>query len=180
MSVASSVVLAGLAAALGAGVTLVLEQLRWRLAQSKRWDERRRESYAAYAAAAKRETRLCLRVVASLYAPKGPRVPALDIATGRPQLEAAADKRAELFEDLLLLGDQSVVDAARAWQEKNRELQKLLDDPTSSDEVAFNEAFRTTGKARDAFFRAARSHLGVSGQLVVNTDWTWLGDDART
>jgi hypothetical protein len=177
MSVAWSVALAGLGAVLGAAVTLALEQVRWRLAQSKRWDERRRESYTSFAAAAKRETRICLRIVASRYEDDGPRVPPLDIVAGRPQLQEAADKRAELFEDLLLLGDRAVVESARTWQENNRELQRLVDAPTWADESEFIEAFRVTGTARDSFFRAAREHLGVSGDVVVPTDWTWHPSD---
>ncbi len=177
MSVAWSIGLAGIGAVLGAAVTLALEQVRWRLAQSKRWDERRRESYASFAAAAKRETRICLRIVASHYEAGGPRVPPLDIVAGRPSLQKAADKRAELFEDLLLLGDQAVVESARRWQENNRELQRLVDATASPDESALIEAFRVTGTARDAFFRAAREHLGVSGDVVVPTDWTWPPSD---
>jgi hypothetical protein len=103
-------------------------------------------------------------------------VPPLDIGPGRLQLAEAADRRAELFEDLLLLGDQAVVDAARKWQESNRALQKSLDDPITSTEREFDDAFRGTGLARDSFFAAARKHLGVAGNLDVGTDWTWLGN----
>ena len=177
MSVASSITLAAVAAALGAAVTLALEQIRWRLAQSTRWDDQRRASYAAFAAAAKWETRVCLRIVASLYAPSGPRVPPLDLESGRRQLSKAADRRADLFEDLMLLGDRAVIAAAREWQEQNRELQTMTDEPIEVSEKKFDAAFGSAGLSRDAFYAAARNHLGVAGTPDKGTRWTWLDAD---
>lgn len=176
MSVESSLAIGGLSAALGAAVALTLEQVRWRLARSRRWDDQRRSCYADFAAAAKRETRICLRIAASVY-PGGPRVPALSPADGRPLLEQAADERAGLFEDLLLLGSQAVVTAARGWQERNRDLEKALGHPVTATEAELDQLVYRAGRARDEFFAAARTHLGVAGELRVGTDWTWFKVD---
>lgn len=124
MSVMSSLAVVGLGA-VGVFTTLVVQQVGWMLARSKRWDDQRRSCYAAFAAAAKRETRLCLRILASFH-PGGPRVPAISAVEGRPMLEQVADERSGLFEDLLLLGNQAVVTAARGWQEKPGSWRRLL------------------------------------------------------
>jgi hypothetical protein len=103
-----------LGALMSYGASALTERSTWRRAQAARWDERRLQAYADYAAALKTEIRLCLRMATSLNLATSTHPLAPE--AGVELLEEAEDRRSQLFENLLLLAQPSTIEAARKWQ----------------------------------------------------------------
>jgi hypothetical protein len=165
---------------IGAGLSfvtgLLADRTRWRRDQSVRWDERRLAAYFDYGNAVKEEVRICLRLAANLY-PKV-RTVSIDPSEGRAALARAEDRRSNLFEGLLLLGDKETVAAARAWQGAVWELHYLVE-PGQASENEFLAGFKQCGTARDNFYIAARRDLGITTDLHTGAEWTWPSSNQR-
>jgi hypothetical protein len=141
------------------------ERAKWRRERVARWDERRLTAFIGYSSAVKRQVHLCLRLAASNNLGTMD-VGTLDAAKGLPLLEAADARRAELFEGLLLLADKPTITAARRWQEAVWKLHETVNGTRTVNQRTFMSLFGTAGKARDKFYRVARSSLSVEGSFV--------------
>jgi len=151
-----------LGALLSYGAGAFTERSNWRRTQAVRWDERRIQAYADYGAAAKVPVILCLRMARALKLTTLAATP-LDLPEGKASLGAADDRRSQLFENLLLLGDAAVIDAARKWHETVTELEGTLDPDFDGEPEGFDQLYRRVGLARDRFYELARTQLQVSG-----------------
>jgi hypothetical protein len=97
----------------------------------------------------------------------------LQPAEGLPLLAQAEDRRSVLFEELLLLSDMPVIDAARRWQEAVWELHWFVDGSTPKDHGVFKTAFELADQKRAIFYEYARRHLQVAGALSPTQPYPW-------
>ncbi|MEV1321264.1 hypothetical protein AB0J14_34900 [Micromonospora arborensis] len=138
--------------------TRASERERWRREHAVRWSDRRVEVYASYADAVKRMGHISLRICAAHGF--GAKVEPLSPDEGISMLAAADADRSVKWELLLLLGNRSTVTAARAYNEVVWQLEKAA----KGSEVAsedFDVLVREAGRARDAFYAAARRDLAL-------------------
>ncbi|MFE7801264.1 hypothetical protein [Nocardia sp. NPDC057440] len=140
------------------------DRLQWNRDQAARWDSARREAYVAYAAAIKHEVRLHVKMAATKHPELWPGHQTLPVSEGLPLLAGAEDKRADLLEAILLLGDAPTVDAARDWQQKVWQLRTLHTDESVTAETV-RLALNTASEARDRFYSCARPDLGITSAL---------------
>src|SRR5262245_58029997 len=92
----------------------VSDRLRWRRQQAVRWDERRLESYIAFAATLKEIVNLSSRLVTA-HRPESAAHP-IDREAGLEMLTRANLRRTQEWELLLLLGSEATVAAGRRWR----------------------------------------------------------------
>jgi hypothetical protein len=99
-------------------VTSFTDRAQWRRDQAVRWDTRRLDAYVAYAATVKEIHALALRVSAPYrrYSKSRP----IDREQGAELLDEANARRTKAWEVMLLLGDETTVTAARAWDIASR------------------------------------------------------------
>jgi hypothetical protein len=141
------------------GGSALTERRKWRRSQEVRWDARRVEAYSQYAAAVKRQTRLCQRMAAARGF--GPRSDPLDVTTAAPLLAEVREERSVATEAVLLLGDNATVSAAHDWNFALSDLGHLLVDSEAT-ESEFLELFRRVSTQRDDFYTAARNSRQVA------------------
>ncbi|WP_433264608.1 hypothetical protein ACQPZF_35540 [Actinosynnema sp. CS-041913] len=152
-------------------VTSTTERIRWRRAQSARWDEKRLLAYSEYANAVKHMVRLCRRIAET----KGL------LSTGQPvdlddsfaALAEAETERAARWETVLLLGEPATISAARAWSEQVWRLELILreDQPDAS---SFIDAYRNTMRLRNEFYARARVDLDITSGPLPELTWKSL------
>src|SRR5690242_29571 len=113
-----------LGVAVGAALAFVgngaIERARWRRQQSIRWDERRLEAYATYAAAVKRNSTAAAQQLALMGAVRT--IKAADASDGLKELAAAEADRSTAFERVLILGDTATIEAGSLL---NREIYRM-------------------------------------------------------
>ena len=139
------------------------DKARWRRDQAVRWDTRRLDAYGAYAATVKEIHALALRISAPYrrYSKSRP----IDREQGMELLDEANARRTKAWEAMLLLGDETTVTAARAWQDAVGAEEHLCSGD-SIDEMEWQSAVDAVDQARDRFYLAARENLGVHGGSV--------------
>ena len=147
-------------------VTSLTDRARWRRDQSVRWDTRRLDAYVAYAATIKEIHALAFRVSA-LHRHLSKSRP-IDREQGLELLAEANVRRTKAWEAVLLLGDETTVTAARAWQDAVGAEEHLCS-KDSFDEMEWESAVDTVDQARDRFYAAARESLGVRGGSVAQS-----------
>jgi hypothetical protein len=148
------------------------ERSKRKRSQEVRWDARRVEAYSEYAAAVKRQTRLCQRMAAARG--MGPRSDPLDVTAAAPLL---AQVRSVAIEAVLLLGDNATVSAAHDWNFAVSDLAHLLVD-TEATESEFLELFHRVNTQRDHFYTAARNSLQVATDRLDPTPFFhWRSPD---
>lgn len=147
--------------------TAASERARWRRALDSRWDDRRIEAYASYAQAVKQMVTLAQRIAAGrgLGDPSEPLAPTQENLN---LLAAAEDERASKWETVLLLGHPLTVTAARTWHEHAWRLEWYARALIVGEASDWERARSATNIARNAFYEAARSDLGVSGGNLPN------------
>jgi hypothetical protein len=150
------------------------ERTKWRRDQLARWDERRLSALVDYASAVKREVYLCLRLAAS-YGLGTMDVASLDKESGLAQLEAAEERRSDLFEAVLLLADARTTEAARHWQAAVWDLHETVNGKRTVDQPTFMSLFRAAGVARDEFHLAARASLSVYTDFARSDEYKGQG-----
>jgi hypothetical protein len=137
--------------------TTAQERSRWRRQQAVRWDERRIVAYTEYAHAVKKVISIAVRLAAARGVHdddswfRGEATEA--------ELIAAEEERTGKWELVLMLGDDSVVAAAREWHKVTFRLMRLA--AGQSAKLTWNEAIEAAGRARGRFYSAARTDLGV-------------------
>jgi hypothetical protein len=153
---------------IGALVTFVgstwAERLKWRRAIETRWDEKRFTAYADYAVSVKRYVTALRRVGAGMKFDSAAHP--LDRASGLPEIDNAEVERAAAFEQVLLLGDQAAVDAARAWHRAAWELAYLIQGISAGGKTEWQAAMKQVWLARAKFYECARLSLGVNTVAV--------------
>ncbi|MEH1130597.1 hypothetical protein [Micromonospora sp. CPCC 206061] len=150
------------------------ERGRWRRQQSVRWDERRIVAYSEYAHAIKKVISIAVRLAAQRGVYEN------DVWFGGEaselELIAAEEERTTKWEAVLMLGDDSVVAAAREWHQKTFRIMRLA--VGQSSDLTWNEAVRAIGQARGRFYAAVRRDLGVKfGESSEPYEWQmakWL------
>jgi hypothetical protein len=146
--------------------TTVTDKNRWNREQAVRWDERRLNAYADYAAAIKKIHVLALRLSANRMSVNLAQPISRDI--GLPLLEEAESHRTSVWETVLLLGDEATVAAAREWRNKVGRLVDFACDPSEEDEsLAWSPAVRHADEARDRFYEVARISIRIHGGSVA-------------
>ena len=103
--------------------TSLADRARWRRSQSVRWDERRLDAYVDYAHALKESHAVALRLTAD-HRP-GSRSHPIDREEGLVRLAEADARRAIVWENLLLLGDEPTVAAAASWRDAIWQVERL-------------------------------------------------------
>jgi hypothetical protein len=139
--------------------TTLTERTRWRRAQDSRWDERRLHSYVEYANAVKKVVSFASRVMVARGVSAAGGQP-LDVATGLPLLAEAEDERSLKWENVLLLGSNTVIDAGRQWHRIAWRLAKFAQEE-QPDEHEVEAAYTAYNDARAAFYGSARGDLGL-------------------
>jgi hypothetical protein len=151
------------------------ERSKRKRSQEVRWDARRVEAYSQYAAAVKRQTRLCQRIAAARG--MGPRSDPLDVTAAAPLLAQVREVRSVAIEAVLLLGDNATVSAAHDWDFAVSDLAHLLVD-TEATESEFLELFHRVNTQRDHFYTAARNSLQVATDRLDPTPFFhWRSPD---
>lgn len=164
---------------IGAGATYVAttahERSRWRR-QAVRWDERRIVAYLEYAHAVKKVISIAVRLAAAHgvhHDDSWFRGEATEA-----ELLGAEEERTTKWEAVLMLGDESVVAAARKWHQVTFRLMRLAAGQSAN--LTWNEAIEAAGRARGRFYAAARTDLGVKlGESSEPYEWQmakWLAE----
>jgi hypothetical protein len=153
---------------------------QWARTQRVRWEEKRVQVYAEYAHAVKRLYELSKRICASRGLPTaGPPIP---VEQGLTELALASIRRAELWESLLLLGNPSAIEAARAWHTSVWHMEAFANGQLT-DPVEWREAIAAADKNGYKFYEVARHDVGVdSGPLPKHVPSTapgtpWSAED---
>ncbi|MEV4822071.1 hypothetical protein [Micromonospora sp. NPDC049274] len=143
--------------------TSLADRARWRRSQSVRWDERRLDAYVAFAHALKESHAVALRMTADLR--PGSYSHPIDRDEGLARLAESDGRRTIVWENLLLLGDEPTVVAAANWRDAIWQVERLargiVDAPRD-----MSENLTRVNEARDVYYRAARSSLGVRAGSV--------------
>jgi hypothetical protein len=159
-------------------VTTLQERSRWRRQQAVRWDERRFAAYTEYANAMKKVISIAVRLAAargvhrddSWFRAEGTEA----------ELIMAEEERTTKWEAVLMLGDESVVAAARDWHQATFRLMRLA--AGQSADMTWNKAIEAVGRVRGCFYAAARADLGVKlGGSPEPYEWRmgrWLAESA--
>ncbi|RKS97229.1 hypothetical protein BX286_7045 [Streptomyces sp. 3211.6] len=144
------------------------ERRKWTRQREERWDEKRFETYSAYANALKAQLRLAQRIGAALgFADV---VDPLPPAEGLPLLADAESRRATEWESVLLVGDAATIAAARRWHEMIWTIELLIrEGPVDAEK--WIKVHRLTSAARDAFYESARRDLGINGAPPPSGQW---------
>jgi hypothetical protein len=143
------------------------DRAKWRHERDVRWDVHRMETYARYGNAVKRVIMLASRLGDHRILDRAlDPVPVEDL---KAQLSTAQIARAELWEEVRLLGDPATVGAARRWHRSSWELDRFARGNKSGVE-AWLAAKAEAREAREEFHRAARADLGVLGELPAGPE----------
>lgn len=155
------------------------ERSRWRRLQAVRWDERRIAAYTEYAHAIKKTISIAVRLAAT----RGVHRDDSWFRAGGTEAELieAEEERTTKWEAVLMLGDESVVAAAREWHQATFRLMRLA--AGQSADMTWNEAIAAVSQVRGRFYAAARADLGVKlGGSSEPYEWRmarWLADSSN-
>jgi hypothetical protein len=138
--------------------TSFLDRSRWRRDQLSRWDKDRKIAYSEYAYIVKTLTSHCVRMAAARGVTE--RFTPVDIETGMEDYKKLSLERSAKWEEVLLLGDDSTIEAARDWHKLVWHLDKFARGLESDPEV-FSLTYAEAGKARDRFYECARRDLKI-------------------
>jgi hypothetical protein len=141
-------------------ITALNERSRWRREKDARWDTHRMQTYAAYGHAVKAVTLLATRAAAQRGI--GELVETLPLDEALEKLSDAEANRATQWEHVLLLGDLETIAAARKWHEIAWTMTRFARGQESGQQ-SWAQAMNDVNDARAAFYRAARTDLGVAG-----------------
>ncbi len=146
----------------------LVERHRWRRARAERWDEKRFQTYTAYANTLKAQIRIAQR----LGAARGFRtvVDPIDLDEGMRLLADAESKRSAEWEAVLLIGDVDTVKAARAWHETVWNFELYARGQRTGSEGWMSAESRMS-RARDDFYVCARRDLSIPGPPPPSGSW---------
>jgi len=150
--------------------TSLTERSRWRRSQAVRWDEKRLAVYADYANSVKRLFQIAMRIAAHRGLPVTgePLTP----EAGKEVLAQAELDRATKFETVLLLGEPSVIIAARRWHSAAWKIDWYARD-LIEDTDSFESDVKAANRARAEFYARVREDLGVRGKTPEPEPLDW-------
>ncbi|MEV6348807.1 hypothetical protein [Actinoplanes sp. NPDC051851] len=140
------------------------ERTKWRREQLLRRTEKLSLTYAEYGRAVKEMYQRAMHLGQCCGLPAfGPKI---TVEQAKKELSDANHVRAVRWEDVLLLGSDESVAAARRWHESIWEMERIAaaEEP---DQQAWTAAQRESNDARSDFYANARKDLGVSGNEVL-------------
>jgi hypothetical protein len=157
----------GLWTIIGAAFALLVgayyDYAQFRRSEHTRLGELRRRAYADWAAAQKLDMGTCRRMAAGLgLYPSGAKMTEDE---GLAQLRKRSDERQVSFENLLLVGSQEVVTAARKWHDAVFALREFARNEPKVRKDDFSKLYKDAGEARDRFYKEARADLRVKGTV---------------
>jgi len=94
----------------------------------------------------------------------------LDRSLGIPEVDNAEVERAAAFENVLLLGNQAAVDAARSWHRSAWELAYIIRGINPGVGPEWQIAMEKVWVARAKFYECARLSLGVQNVAVYDSE----------
>ena len=153
--------------------------MHWRRNQEIRWDERRIDAYVEYAKTIKKMHMTILgmvepRLVHNLAEP-------INREAGLEIIAQAELRRADAWEKMLLLADQSTAQTALRWRDMVRiEAEFVRSRPNDVESDDWTATVRNVNEARDRFYEAARKSVNVTGGSVVSTITQLLATDRRS
>lgn len=152
----------------GVVATSWTDRMHWKRSQAIRWDERRIDAYVEYANTIKKIHMTVLsmvepRLVHSLAEP-------VDRETGLEIIAKAEARRADAWEKMLLLADESTAHAALRWRDMVRtETEFIRNRPDDVESDDWTATVENVNEARDRFYEAARKSVNVPGGSVIST-----------
>ncbi|MGN9811537.1 hypothetical protein ACTMSW_19545 [Micromonospora sp. BQ11] len=146
--------------------TTLADRARWKRSQDVRWDERRLDAYVEYARTIKEIHAIALRMTAADR--PASRSHRIDREVGVAMLAEADVRRTLVWESMLLLGDEQTVAAARTWRDAVWQVEHCARG-FADQQVDVASLLNRADEARDGFYRAARSSLGVRGGSVAQS-----------
>lgn len=155
------VVLGAVGALLAAAVT---DRMRFRREFDFRWDQERLKAYMAFSATLKEVLDASFRLTA--HNRPSARSQPLNRSVALERLAAARLRRTTDWEALLLLANDTVVEAGRRWRDAVVTVEKIAR-ATVWNAAEWNAAIEAVNVARDGFYLAARANLGVRGGSVA-------------
>jgi hypothetical protein len=94
----------------------------------------------------------------------------LDRSLGIPEVDNAEVERAAAFENVLLLGDQAAVDAARAWHRTAWELAYMIQGINPGGGPEWQTAMKRVWVAWAKFYECARLGIRVHNVTIYDTE----------
>ncbi|GGM06691.1 hypothetical protein [Micromonospora yangpuensis] len=151
--------------------TSLADRGRWRRGQRVRWDERRLEAYVELSRAVKEIHAVSMRMLVAARPDRSGH--AIEREEGLARLAEADVRNTLAWENVLLLGDAATVEAGRGWREAVWRIERMAHDPNGQDDhgTRLVDLKGRADRARDAFYQAARTGLGVPGGSVAQSDW---------
>lgn len=153
------------------------DRIRWRRSQEIRWDERRIDTYLEFARTIKKMHMTVLAIVDPPHVHN--LAEPIDREIGLEMIAQAEVDRAEAWEAMLLLADQSTARAALRWRNmvkiEAEFVRSRADDVGSVDWVA---AVKDVDETRDRFYEAARKSVNVPGVSMISTLAQLLATDS--
>jgi hypothetical protein len=143
--------------------TTAADRSRWRRSQSVRWDERRLQAYMDYARALKEAAAIAHRMTA--HARPGAKVFPIERDAAVAQLAEIDLRRTAQWEAVLMLGDETTVNASGEWREAVRDL-VFVSQEEPFDHDRWLAALENADEKRDEFYVAARASMAVGGGIV--------------
>jgi hypothetical protein len=137
------------------GLTTVTERARFRRDQAVRWSERR---HADFAIAGKRTMSILFRVAAGRGLDD--QTEPMSMEEAKPMLAEAFHDREAAFEQIRLIGDDDIVNAARAWIPKIYNMRTALERQELT-KPEWERLVREANGGRDEYYGVARSSLGA-------------------
>jgi hypothetical protein len=140
------------------------ERTKWRREHRLRQSEKQSTVYAEYGRAVKEMYQRTMHLAHSSGLPAfGPDIA---VAEARAELARANHARAVQWENVLLLGSDSAIAAARRWHESIWHMERIAaEEQHKVDE--WMTARDASNMARSEFYAAAREDLGVSSGVIL-------------
>jgi hypothetical protein len=164
MALAEQLVTVGAVLAGAAGTYLasrLTDRDRFRRDLQIRWDERRLDSYVLYVTAVKQVYRCAQQALTARFEGDS-----IDRDALLVEMRAAEAERSRAFEQVLLLGDSTTVQAAHDLNERLWRLERPARGAEEIDEDAWHQRADEWLAALNDFHSNARQGLWVSGELT--------------
>jgi len=145
------------------------ERARWKHELSSRWDESRKQAYAAYGYALKNVYVQCRRIAANCRG-LGVQRETLNEKEELEKLGRLTDERTAIWETVRLLGARKTVEAGHAWHELTGQIELFARNERSGAEE-WEALLSEWNRCRDRFYQAAREDLGIQGALPPSRPW---------
>jgi hypothetical protein len=145
------------------------ERARWKHERLSRWDQKRAQVYSDYGYAIKNVYVQCRRI-ADNYRGLGVQRDTINIDDALEHLGRLTEARTVVWESVRLLGDPKTVQAGHDWHELIWQME-LFARGERTDAGEWSTLLVQVNGCRDRFYAAARSDLGIGGDLPPTLLW---------